>query len=846
MSQQSVTAMASAIDLTNAWSSTNKEVGRRFHAIYGPGLERAPHGNLISRGLPFQLADEGSERRWLFIDQARRVDLGGIEATHLILLHFCDAWREESGDRPIGVPPGWVLPVGEPLARIRIGLEDDEEVDVTLRRRFEVNEGVIGWGAMAYLAVPHLAESPVDWRGPHAKLPDGRFAEPGHTGPMAVLPSSWATNQTGVEDHVPSPNDDLTLWLHAIEISRDDRPKRLRSIDLEPIDGSGDGRSVVVAAMTAYTGSSSPLRWKPRRSIRVEGAEGVPLDVDLGLVARRRPIPGRTGSDLIGWGATAAEATSAEELEFTAADDAALAAGNHSLPVGDISPAGAPIGGSGVRVSSMAAIDRRLHVKITDSDGQSTPSRVRFVARDGRYLPPLGHRAEVNLGLNEDSGADIVVGGAEYAYVEGEFDIDVTADGANVEVVSGFDRTPLRVGISPDDIDRGSIELAFGQDLPAGAGRWIAGDTHVHFLAPSTALLQARAEGVNVVHLLATQWGDDHTSLTDFGGDLVHPGGEHAVWVGSENRQNILGHIGLVGSSRPVLPFASGGPPEGPIGGPVTLLMADWLRRSREQGGLAIGAHFPLPMAEVAADIGWGLFDALEFETFDLTLENPPIRGWYRYLNAGYRLPVVGGTDKMTASVPLGQIRTWARLDDDAPLTFGSWAAAVRDGRTFVSSGPLLELRVEGAGPGVTIDVDSGTSLEIELVARAAQPMISDVELILDGDVVASRTSSEPTTELALRERVRIERTGWLAGRCRSPFAIGSAFATAMAAHTSPLYLECPDRPRRPVDLTEPLAVIDGTRAWLEQLAPIRDPADLERFVRFLDEGERRLREHHE
>jgi hypothetical protein len=199
----------------------------------------------------------------------------------------------------------------------------------------------------------------------------------------------------------------------------------------------------------------------------------------------------------------------------------------------------------------------------------------------------------------------------------------------------------------------------------------------------------------------------------------------------------------------------------------------------------------------------------------------------------------------MTATVPLGQIRTWARLDDDLPLSFDSWAQAVRDGRTFVSSGPLLELRVDGAEPGATIEADPGAALEVELVARAAQDIISDVELVLDGEVIASENSGQPTSELVLRDRVRIDSTGWLAGRSRSPYAVGSAFATAMAAHTSPLYVTCPGQPRRPVDLTEPLAVVDGTRAWIEQLAPIRDPADLERFVGFLDEGERRLRERH-
>ena len=368
----------------------------------------------------------------------------------------------------------------------------------------------------------------------------------------------------------------------------------------------------------------------------------------------------------------------------------------------------------------------------------------------------------------------------------------------------------------------------------------MSGDTHVHFLAPSTALLQARAECVNIVHLLATQLGDLHTSVSDLGGDQVDEGlGRHAVWVGSENRQNMLGHVGLVGGARPVLPFASGGPPEGRIGGAVTHLMADWLISNRESGGLAIGAHFPLPMAEVAADIAAGLLDALEVQCFDPTLDSPPIREWYRYLDAGYRLPLVGGTDKMSAEVPLGQVRTWARLGEDEELTLPAWTAAIRAGRTFVTSGPILELTVDGRSPGDELVADAGASIEVELVARAAQPIISAVEVVLDGRIVASRVVTSAVTELRLLEVIRVERTGWLAGRSRSPYAIGSAFASSMAAHTSAVFLEVHGKPRAPADLGTPLALIDGTRAWLRTLAPIDDPRTLRRFEAFLAESER-------
>jgi hypothetical protein len=63
-----------------------------------------------------------------------------------------------------------------------------------------------------------------------------------------------------------------------------------------------------------------------------------------------------------------------------------------------------------------------------------------------------------------------------------------------------------------------------------------------------------------------------------------------------------------------------------------------------------------------------------------------------------------------------------------------------------------------------------------------------------------------------------------------------------MGAHTSPIYVTVRGRPRAAPDLGLPLTLVDGTRAWLEALAPVRDERDAERFRRFLDEAERRLR----
>jgi hypothetical protein len=423
-----------------------------------------------------------------------------------------------------------------------------------------------------------------------------------------------------------------------------------------------------------------------------------------------------------------------------------------------------------------------------------------------------------------------VLGGSAYAYVPGRFPILLPRGPVEVEVVRGFDRRPLRRTI---DVAADPKPAVFTLERIDDDG-WTAVDSHVHFISPTSALLQARAEGVAIVNLLATQWGDHHTSITDLPAAVVaDQAGEHLVVMGSENRQNVLGHIGLLGASDPVLPMASAGPPEARMGDPLEWLMRDWADAVHAQDGLAVAVHFPLPYAEIAADIVCGRIDAVEMQSLTPGADGPSIREWYRFLSCGYRLPVVGGTDKMSAEVPVGAIRTYARLDRDQPLSFGAWSDAVRAGRTFVSSGSFIDLQVDGHGPGEVIEVGrQGGTLEVRATAWAAQPVIDRVELVHDGEVIASSGGGSATDRVVLIERVAVERSGWLAARVASREHIHSAFATSMGAHSSPVYLDVGGRrPYSPDDANAIATIIDGSRTWVETIASVRSADERARLA---------------
>jgi hypothetical protein len=457
---------------------------------------------------------------------------------------------------------------------------------------------------------------------------------------------------------------------------------------------------------------------------------------------------------------------------------------------------------------------------VDDKTGQPTPVRIHFRAPDGRYLPPYGHRHEVNDGFFEDYGGDLKLGSTQYAYTDGRLQMELPVGDVYVEIVKGFEWQPVRqrINIQPG---QSKLVIPIHRVFDWRQQGWVTADTHVHFLSPQTAWLEAQAEGINLVNLLASQWGDLFTNVADITGDICGVSRDDTlVWVGTENRQHMLGHISLLGvKGEPVFPMCASGSAESYLGDPAWTSMAEWADRCREREGLTVLPHFPTPYCEAVADIVLGKVDAVEIRTFTPGLESFNIREWYRFLNCGYRLGAVGGTDKMSSGMPVGGVRTYARLDEDE-FTFANWAKAVRAGRTFTTSGPLMGLLVEGHPPGDEIRLPAnGGTLEVETWVQSVQPF-HEVQIVANGKIVASQAIDEGTLETSLREKVRLEGSGWIAARCVSRLKVWHCWPIHIAAHTSPVYVRCGDDvPFSPSDAAYMLTLIDGGLTWLDTLS---------------------------
>ena len=785
-------------------------------------LPTLPRGRQRLAGIPFVLGPKhgGAPRCLVFGTCAESVLIPtqGL-ATYVILAHFCNLCQdpEREGDLP-GVTAGLITRVGEHLADYALVYADGREHRQPIRRRFEINDVLLQVGSECFAALPHAADEPVDPRGPSPRYMWGRY-------------------QTGVVFGGfvrPGRSPVATCWIYALANPDPERP--LQGIRIEPTGAD----TFAIVGITLYAGQDHPLQRRKLETLRITLPEAVQpdslsLSADLGTVARRYAVPSFLpgkwlAAPIQGWGEEEADGGPTAEImvDVTASADATLKVGASELHMRAIYEKGRAETPDG-RVHAELLTPQRewLHVSVVDSTtGRPTPVRIHFRSPDGRYLPPYGHRHEVNDDWFEDYGGDCKLGSTQYAYIDGRCQAELPIGEVYVEVCKGFEYKPVRQKIQ---IQPGQREVSLTIDRPLNwrERNWVTADTHVHFISPQTAWLEAKAEGVNLVNLLASQWGDLFTNVADFTGGLSGSSSEDTlVWVGTENRQHVLGHMSLLGlKGTPVEPMCAGGPSESYIGDQVWTTMAEWADACREREGLVVAPHFPIPYCEVVADIVLGKIDAVELCDFRLpSPDTYAVLEWYRFLNNGYRLSAVGGTDKMSASVPVGGVRTYAQLSDEE-FNFANWAKAVRAGRTFTTTGPLLDLRVEGHPPGDELRLPAGGgTLAVEARAESMQPFHT-LQVVANGKVVAAAVAEGDGRKCVLRANVRVGGSGWVAARCWGPDRVWQRLPLRLAAHTSPVYIVAGDRDAfAPSDATFMLTMLEGGLAWLDTLSIRADP----------------------
>ena len=297
-------------------------------------------------------------------------------------------------------------------------------------------------------------------------------------------------------------------------------------------------------------------------------------------------------------------------------------------------------------------------------------------------------------------------------------------------------------------------------------------------------------------------YGKDYPSapnLLAFSGQrptLERPG--HLVVVNTHNCHPVLGSLGLLNCHRVVYPLRFGGPERGD-----DWSLADWCDQCHRKGGLVTWTRTwhestAFRYGEPLADLVLGKIDAFEIDFFeDSPFDSLP--DWYRLLNAGLRVPLVGGSGKDSNDLVLGSMRTFAHLAVGEDFAYRPWIEALRAGRTFVTNGPLISLNVAGMGPGNTIELPTET-VHVHAEARGVVPL-DRLEILLNGQLVGGASfEGSPTAVAVFDAEVRIPAGGWLAARCGSAHQLFTQPGNQRVfAHTSPIYLQRAGHPV-PVD----------------------------------------------
>ena len=338
--------------------------------------------------------------------------------------------------------------------------------------------------------------------------------------------------------------------------------------------------------------------------------------------------------------------------------------------------------------------------------------------------------------------------GTEQFYTAGAARLELPPGRYRVRAFKGIE---YRVARAELDITTGEettldVELERWIDMPALG--WYGVDDHVHITRRTPDDDQRigiwmRAEDLHIANLLqmgtvdqfgvTPQHGFGEAGEFRLGDTLLISGQEHP-------RTHFLGHTITLGADRPVDQRDT------------YISYETTFRAALEAGGLPGYAHYGLGPARdgLTLDAPRGLVHFLEV----LQFTSPHYDVWYALLDLGIPIAPTAGTDFPCGpwSVPGGE-RFYARLGEEP--TRRGLLDAVRAGRTFVTNGPLLNLRVGTAGIGEELRLANPDVIAVEGRVRydPERDEVKRVELLRSGEVV-------PAVASLGRGEIRVEWTG--------------------------------------------------------------------------------------
>ena len=369
-------------------------------------------------------------------------------------------------------------------------------------------------------------------------------------------------------------------------------------------------------------------------------------------------------------------------------------------------------------------------------------------------------------------------------------------------------------------IDAGEIvnlEVPMTRWINMPAEGWYSADDHLHIARPIKEVNPfiskwMQAEDVHVANLL--EWGlvtHFHNALQyAFGEEGRYREGDYLLATGQENpRTHFRGHTIILGGKTPI-----NFPEE------YVIYSLFWEEAER-QGALKGYAHFgKLGGAEygLSMDLPGHLLNFIEV----LQFEHGVYDVWYDTLSMGFRMTPTAGTDYPCGDngIP-GRERFYTQTA--GPLTYDSWLEGVRQGRTFVTNGPMLDFHINGKGIGdeVLLKKPGTAVLQGRVRFDLDRDDVDRLNVIVNGEPVKSFPKGTHPGEISFQLPYEFTSTSWVALQAaggkrdeavgRHPPFIGES---ASQAHTAAIYVTIQGAP--PLS-AQPAAKLLA-RKWLAKL----------------------------
>jgi hypothetical protein len=431
-------------------------------------------------------------------------------------------------------------------------------------------------------------------------------------------------------------------------------------------------------------------------------------------------------------------------------------------------------------------------VTVLAADGdRATPVRVRFLAADGSVATPPESAIAVQYGQNDQAqGFASQPDGA--FYVEGPFELALTPGTWRLSISKGNEHLAQQheivLGVG-EEVHR-TYRLERWVDMPARG--WYSADDHIHIRRSPREnpliLKWVAAEDIHVGALLQMGdfWTDSYFSQYAWGPEGVYQVEDRFLTSGQEEpRTHALGHTISLAADE-LVRFQN-----------EYYHYDQVFDRVRELGGVAGYAHQATSYyfrghRGMTLDVLRQKVDFVEVLQFcgGFTTEVMRTQSYYQFLDLGFRLTATAGSDFPWCGVQggwparIGNARFYSKVE--GPFSFERWRQSLRAGHTFVSSGPVVELAVNGRLPGDDLAVAKGARLRI--VARAnghpGQVPLRELEIVGHQEVLHRVTADDPgqsPAEISLDLELPVEHGLWIAARCRA--------GDQQVAHTTPVYV---------------------------------------------------------